>query len=1379
MNKSLLLLSVLLTGTILSEGASSLKIEEVDSILEQSPQYKSIPSKRTFQGDPARTAAGILPYAIDEKKEVLILLGIRDDDESLCNPGGGSKDGETLDQTASREAEEETNGYYAYHPHDLKSLPFIDLYDKRKEDESVFYRLYWKKVRLVDTHILMKALEEGGQAEGKEYTEFHWVSLRKILTALKNQENIELENGTNIPLYEPLFQALSTDSALAYLNEIAIKGDISRFNKSLQSYFNRLYLIDDKPIQEDPEDLPIEEYAEFKLHWHLPDHFAPVETYTERLPSGKTITGYKVPAVPFGKNAWGESHQTLTINGFEPKTIPLSVEKDRSDFAYAVAAHGAAMVELKHKYYQKSPLNVETTQGWNPSCDLTLSRIHLRLVLGEAFKTGQDFQDELPPQRTADIENLRSYLTIHSETENDQDGVTDEFKRQINFTNQDLEHLADLLAWEEEHKSYPILIHGANADLNNLWNSFTHMRELLSLTPLVGHKLMMRGTDIYFRNAGSLDELFTAYGANDTPARASALLCANVITTAGLSTTNSTSSSIEYFLNNHSVAPPDIEKKFDEATALAGIVGHYPFFRSPFLQYLAHNDSTFENSVIMGIAAPPSLIAAHAFASNESGTHLKEVNGVPVPILEIYKRIQGEYEAPKETLKSSEDGESDLISDDESDLSQEDEKEGAFPVEKRHLFPEARLSLHPRFVFDPNTRMKVINRFPLTEDEQKQFDQEMRQASIGTLAHWLSSHTKVMPGSFIEYPSLKTLYHTAYKGMTGKEAEESFAMAGFSHLLANDHFEGAKEFLKAYPDIDLDPWAIIFETLRTSQKPIEMLTLIYESFFAQKSEDFEKHRHSFFKAVRLFYNKFYNKTLVEGIEFLFTHFNIKEIPEEIVLAWLNTNISSFHDGRDAEPLLKYFPQYKLKILETICKGRFKDVIIDSLIQCGISFEQIIDGIFENNNKDIIEILKSILNKITYKQVKLDKAHEDQIYQFLLDQDATTVTALFRYCQNPFKLADEWVKLQRGKTVPESASRLIELGDHWGLWHVLGSGGKSTPFLEMALKAPLSKEAFDILKKNSIFLMQELTKLENNGRVIPRYLASLQSQPEQEFLSDAEETQWLKKALSDVETHYHAGQVPDLPTILSHPEIVRKKLDSVFMKFKPAIIVDILNYIYPNRQDFINAKIYGIYSIKLKHPLEDIFLYPSLANTNTWQAVYDYMGSEICDLIMAHKDFMFKNFLWPDTEGDRLFKEFPDLFIYSDENYDFFKIVIDNLYETNDFSKKVVLHHKSKVKEVDKKSGYPYLFFVYESLYDDEDTDAGVPLMSKLIKEDPTLLEVKSIDGISFEDFVCDIKGAKSAFQKMIKDLRPKKRKRDGSERTSSLPSKAAKSLTPA
>ncbi len=389
--------SIILTATFSSVHASHLHdIDAVRGFLKDCPHYTSLPASRLFTTTYKHTAAGVFHYAHDESGAPVVLLGLRDDNGTYCNLGGMSNEDEVqeldaplmqslLSKTASREVMEESNGYYAHHPSDLERQPFIDVLTEQPLKGALLYRMYMKKVKKVDAAILLQASKEAHHSHNQEFLEFIWVPVEEIVGAVKkNCNTFLLGDDKSVSLFEPLFATLCTPSGIAFLNAIHTKGMISFFDKGLRALHNRLYV-----VQENAEN---HTSLGSQVHWVLPEMrlekpVAELHYLDTLTPEGKrhTLRTYVVPTIAFGQNAWGQTSQVVRFNDL-PFTTNLSAALDHKIFCDAVAAHGAAMVELKHKFPQTVELPQLTESAkWDANSPLTITRIHLRIVCNRQF----------------------------------------------------------------------------------------------------------------------------------------------------------------------------------------------------------------------------------------------------------------------------------------------------------------------------------------------------------------------------------------------------------------------------------------------------------------------------------------------------------------------------------------------------------------------------------------------------------------------------------------------------------------------------------------------------------------------------------------------------------------------------------------------------------------------------------------------------------------------------------------------------------------------------------------------------------------------------------------------------------------------------------
>lgn len=780
-------------------------VEQIKHNLTTLKKFNSTPAPLNFASDSEKTAAGVLHWA-KKNGEVYVLLGKRDDSKNQdigewCNFGGKSDAAdEGLTNTAEREVREELNGIYAHHPRLLCKQPVTALYFPDKKDGLLHY-MYWQQVQYLEPEIFNKKVNEATEGHSKEYTDFMWVKASDLFHAVVTHSPRMAVEGKSIEIFSPLFATLSTEAGQTFLHELATHKKIRRFNKDVRPFCNRLYVEKD---QNEPtaEIIPGKGIS---IHWDLP-----------HLPHKPQAT--LAEAIPFGQNGFGKWHAKRQIIGPDGEIISetpvfFNQQKEEDIFAEAVAAHGMAMVELKRRFQPTERPRAEPSDQWNPNCEETLSRIHLRIVLGPDYKTPADFMTDPNSRRAADLANIRSYFKIDDTAEYEQKG--NEFKREIKLVDSDYEFFADILGWEDENKQWPTFYHGASANLNNLFKAFTYLRELIDMRSF-NNLMALRGTDIYFKNDKTVWDMLNRTGDNENSETSPAMLFLNFVLLAGLKTTRTTSSSAEYVLNDHSVTEQNIAERFEEAMALAGFSKpEYAYFQSVFEQFIAHKNPTAGNSVMLAISQNPKKVDNYNYptiggsyydpahynlekSSKSSATSAEEPSGSSDSKAEKLEKQTNKPQPIKSTLQ---------ILKGIQDEFERQQKDGIEPFttntpDKKSLFPENRVFLHPSHLMDPtHNKTKAFDRFPLTKAEQKAHDQEMRRITVATMADWLAQKTAVMEGSFITEPVLKKLYKVAHRGMTHQEVTESPSHDCFLYLVRSGHFEAVQRYLTSYPEI--------------------------------------------------------------------------------------------------------------------------------------------------------------------------------------------------------------------------------------------------------------------------------------------------------------------------------------------------------------------------------------------------------------------------------------------------------------------------------------------------------------------------------------------------------------------------------------------------
>ena len=618
-------------------------IQELEENLDFISLYKSVPAPLTFWSEPGKTAAGILHFA-EYEDEIYIFLGERNDEKgSWCNLGGGSdlkddgledqtkdsspeksdqlnshlretlpqKVATTLDDDAARESEEESNGIYTLHRRLLKKCSFIDTYDPKKK---MYYRMYWQRVRHIDPEVFLEKLNNAEHDHNKEYTNFKWVKATDLLAAL-----LEPDHPLRHAIYGPLFSTLSTDSGIGFLKELGNAKKLNSYKRHIRPLCNRLYIMGNTATQHDTT----------PIYWPRLNVNGQSELLGDQergnmnfLNSEQEFKQLRFERAHIPSKELPQALHQLTFQPNVYQTTPVSsaIEQDQMD--EAVAAHGMTMVLLKSLFKRRGLIPQPQifpvkTPEWNPDCTETLSRIHLGIVLANDYKEAHQFLDQQKPQRAADIANIKLYFSRYSKAETSNKQA--EFKRVITPLDSDYEFLANVLEWETEGKIWPTSFHGTNAKANNLIKAITSQRQLFDINDHNG-SMFLRGTDIYFNGIQNLRDLIGKEGVGESDRNRAAMLFMNFVLFAVLNTTRSTSSSVEYVLNDHSVNEVDVNDRYEEAATLAGFLNpNYSPYQSLHEQYKGNKNRQHGNSVLIAISQSPENFDVYNYPTGGGG----------------------------------------------------------------------------------------------------------------------------------------------------------------------------------------------------------------------------------------------------------------------------------------------------------------------------------------------------------------------------------------------------------------------------------------------------------------------------------------------------------------------------------------------------------------------------------------------------------------------------------------------------------------------------------------------------------------------------------------------------------------------------------------
>lgn len=820
----------------------------------------SFPANLHFKADSQYTSASCLYYTAKEDK-VHFLLGYRDDQDSWCNLGGKSDaEDEGLHHTAFREGTEESMHFFSMHPDLLKRLPFVDLLtlqsESGKEDAKnqtfspLLHRMYFVPVEGIDEKVINDRLTEGDslglKKHNQEYRKFKWVSGDKVLQAVQEDSLVfdeeaseeKNEKGKEQRLFKPLYQALSTPTGLNLLKTLVQNKKLPSLQTS-QLRSNELHLAGMGRGQDPAPNISWqtihigEEQAKEIAEAH--------KGYWREKRKEKAEHKIMPPQISMKTDAFGETESKRRIGTFFEESVHQDPEFNRRILGQAVATKALAGLELKERIHdfnsserlvkrlkslqdlelgrvqkeneslsQKerrtreqaiqsqyaSVVHTKEEEGaqeqtlWNPS--LTMSEMLLRVQLGEDYQEPTD-SNHPEKRKEANVVNLKNYYQKFGANEG-------ELRRKVDkYLDSDFERLADLMEIEYQHKSFLPMYHGSEPKIKYFWQVSTTLRRFLSLQNPHPHTLPgLRATDIYFKEHSTMEESLKKAGTGDYDhGNANRRFCANMALTAGLQTTHTSSNSLEYFLNAHSVQSPAAMKRLEEAANLLGIsqISYAPY-QALFEQYHENMESGLTNSSMILMLVHPSIINQYAYLARGGGDLHLTLQQKHLTMLEAY--LESQKEMGRKIASSKE----------KVALTN---KEGNNPTGQSSLISEKRVEniaevrflLHPDIMFDPNlVRVHSTSRYKLLPHREGRASQLLNWTLSYDLGNWLSAHTAMMPDSYTGVPALKTLYRYVYEGETGDAIQEKKSTAkAFPHLVKNGHFEGVKFFYEQFPKL--------------------------------------------------------------------------------------------------------------------------------------------------------------------------------------------------------------------------------------------------------------------------------------------------------------------------------------------------------------------------------------------------------------------------------------------------------------------------------------------------------------------------------------------------------------------------------------------------
>lgn len=754
---------------------------------------------RLFKADAQHTAAGVLFYMRDKHNNYKVILGQRDDDDGFCNFGGKSDpDDGTLHVTAGRESAEESFNMLAIHPYLLSHAPFADLHSAEK---SQLYRMYFYETEYVSAERFDKKLTEATDGHSKEYRRFKTFNVEDLLGAVESgKARVKTDDLEEVALYGPLYDMLSTPFYRAALEQLAQgKRPIRLIAPQKASYVREEDYTNHDDGKVSPRDklahnpLAIAKRAQKRANINAYEAREELKLIKKLKKLGHNLDGMKI--VP---------------NVYEKVQLTAHEEKE---FAYTEAFHQRVMMELKSQAEKKriatlnSPIILEKTEKFSvyslrAKIDASLGRYtmtegHLMLVLGKEYTepTNPQHASQANPHRSANITNLRKYFDTYNSMEY-KNKIADgkgEFKRELIVDERYIKRLADVMDSErtewEKTGFYPIY-HGTTDQNGHAFRIASTLHNHLTLSQ-TDRLTRLRYTDLYFRGlTNMIDDVSRNGDGHYDSGNRDRRIFGNFVLTAGRATSRSTSSSVEYWGNNHSVADPGVKKRFEEGTALLGMDLDYAPYESLFQQFIADTGTPYGNAMLLQLFIKPDALTEYG------ATDCMDEKVA----LTAYQNAQAEYERAAQAGKEDFEPKS---ADGKIDSARTEETR-----KKTGLYGEVRLSLHPSLADDESQlKMYGLDFFPLTSNKNKRFENELSKTTAANLGHWFSQRTALIPGSLMEAPAARDLYKMVYKGVTGNTLEDVPNTHSLLHLARFGHIEALRTLVQTCPDLvqSIDP----------------------------------------------------------------------------------------------------------------------------------------------------------------------------------------------------------------------------------------------------------------------------------------------------------------------------------------------------------------------------------------------------------------------------------------------------------------------------------------------------------------------------------------------------------------------------------------------
>jgi 8-oxo-dGTP pyrophosphatase MutT (NUDIX family) len=622
----------------------------------------------------------------------------------------------------------------------LEVIKRFPSHDLFMPENSMVYRMYFVQGNMIPQTILNEKLSES-TGHSKEYAEFRWFPLAGLLG-----------DTLGIPLMEDFAHMLQQEPVIAHMQRICERPP----RPSMCWHTFSRFMLD--PCNEYAQSSPASD--EFEYH-------DPLESLIDEIIQKRS-----------GELSSKEFPDQMPT---DPSTLTLSE------------------LSLRERSAVLGSMETDFT-GWNDIENYPLSPTltYLKLILGKKYIEGDG------PDSTK--KNFRLFIDLVLSK-----GV--ELRRSVTPDEEGLDRLANFVKFEKEEyiKGNVVAYHGLDGSLLSLYRYMSDFHSLFTGEHLEPFDAL-RGSHLLFINPktkkmySNILEVYDVLGIGDYDReRNTVLLCVNHMLPLGPGSMSlSTSSSLEYFFNSHSVGAPPIRKLMMEMLILLGMSPQdalecFKEFNSlyeQFYRYVRGKDGVYlPNGALLAISMPVELAKTHTLLVHGGGRPYLEGRHALLPAPDATAEVESSHFPSvmqmiinvREKLKELGAG-----------------YEGFFHLTGEEQKKIQLLTSESRILLDPTKKFSVRGamHFDLSPGAQQLYDNLFRAMLHSHVARLIRSRSpSIQHGIFSLHPerSIQVQFQREYEEQFGKTLQFAPSGSALPFLIEKGLSDVMENYLGAFP----------------------------------------------------------------------------------------------------------------------------------------------------------------------------------------------------------------------------------------------------------------------------------------------------------------------------------------------------------------------------------------------------------------------------------------------------------------------------------------------------------------------------------------------------------------------------------------------------